>query len=66
MKPNPIEFIRVKNLCELFDCDRGTIDRILHKAAESHDIPVLTWNGQRRVHLPSFRRFLMEQMNLTF
>lgn len=66
MKQPTNEFLRIKNLCELYDCDRGTMDKLLAKAAETHDIPVLVWNGQRRVHLPSLRRFLIENSTLNF
>ena len=60
------EYLRIKNLCELYDCDRGTMEKLLAKARQTHDIPELVWNGQRRVHLPAFRRFLLENATLNF
>lgn len=66
MKYSNIEFLRMKNLCELFDCDRGTLERLLAKARATHEIPELVWNGQRRIHLPSFRKFLLENTTVNF
>lgn len=66
MKQPSSEFLRFKNLCELYDCDRGTMEKLLAKAREQYEIPELVWNGQRRVHLPSFRRFLLENATLNF
>lgn len=60
------EYLRIKNLCEVYDCDKGTMEKLLAKARLSHDIPELVWNGQRRIHLPSFRRFLIENATITF
>ena len=66
MKQPTNEYLRFNNLCELYDCDRATMERLLLKARQKYEIPELVWNGQRRVHLPSFRRFLVENTTLTF
>ncbi len=60
------EYIRVLNLCRLFDCDRKTMERLLDKLAESHQVEVLVWNGQRRVNYKQFRRAVLSQSVLTF
>lgn len=63
--PSP-EFLRVASICDLFDCDRGTLDKILTQARQTHDIPVLVWNGQKRISLPAFRKYLIEHATLSF
>ncbi len=60
------EFVRVLNLCRMFDCDRKTMERLLEKLAESHTVEVINWNGQRRVNYKQFRRAVLMQSTLTF
>lgn len=60
------EFVRVLNLCRMFDCDRKTMERLLEKLAESHEVEVICWNGQRRVNYKQFRRAVLLQSTLTF
>lgn len=60
------EFVRVLNLCRMFDCDRKTMERLLEKLAESHQVEIINWNGQRRVNYKQFRRAVLLQSTLTF
>lgn len=60
------EFVRVLNLCRMFDCDRKTMERLLEKLAESHQVEIINWNGQRRVNYKQFRRAVLMQSTLTF
>lgn len=58
--------MRVLNLCRMFDCDRKTMERLLEKLAESHQVEIINWNGQRRVNYKQFRRAVLLQSTLTF
>ena len=60
------EFVRVLNLCRLFDCDRKTMERLLEKLMESHQVEVISWNGQRRVNYKQFRRAVLLQSTINF
>ena len=60
------EFVRVRSLCKMYDCDRKTMERLLPKLQETHEIHTTEWNGQMRVHLKEFRRAVLQRANLTF
>lgn len=64
--PASPEYVRVLNLCRAFDCDRKTMERLLSKLQESHQIETLTWNGQLRVNIRQFRSAVLQQATLTF
>lgn len=60
------EFVKIKTLCEMFDSDRRTMERLLSLLKESYSIEVLDWNGQKRVNIKQFRRAVLEQSVLSF
>lgn len=60
------EFIKLRTLAELFDCDAKTLTKLLAKLSETREIEQTTWNGITRVNYKQFRRAVLEQAKLTF
>lgn len=60
------EFIKLRTLAELFDCDAKTLAKLLAKLSETREIEQTTWNGITRVNYKQFRRAVLEQAKLTF
>lgn len=60
------EFIKLKSLAELFDCDAKTLVKLIAKLTETHEIEQTTWNGITRVNYKQFRRAVMTQAKLNF
>lgn len=60
------EFIKLKNLAKLFDCDAKTLQKVLDKLSESYEIKTFVWNNSLRINYEQFRRAVLEQVNLTF
>lgn len=65
-EPDEKEFVRVLNLCRMYDCDRKTMEKLLEKLGESHLIERLTWNGQLRVNYRQFKRAVIDQATVNF
>lgn len=55
------EFLRVSSLCRKFECDKKTMEKLLHHLKESHQIELLCWNGQVRVNYHQFRRAVVNR-----
>ena len=60
MKENE-DFVRLLTLCQMFDCDRRTLTKVLNKLSESYAIETINWNGQIRVNAKQFRRAVLQQ-----
>lgn len=57
------DFVKISTAAELFDCDARTLEAIIRRAQETHDVPVMNWNGTRRVHYPSLLNFAMTELS---
>lgn len=56
------DFVKISTASELFDCDRATMEAIIRRAQESHDVRIMEWNGQRRVHYPDLLKYALNQL----
>lgn len=59
---NENEFVRINTAAARFDFDKRTLEAIIRRAQETHDIPVIEWNGQKRVHYPSLLNYALTQL----
>ncbi len=57
---NETEMVKVATLARMFDCDKRTMQEVLYRVRQSHDIPTVKWNGVERVDLRAFKRAVLE------
>ena len=52
--------VKVATLARMFDCDKRTMQEVLYRVRQSHDVPTVKWNGVERVDLRAFKRAVLE------
>ena len=52
--------VKVATLARMFDCDKRTMQEVLVKVRQSHEVPGVWWNGVERVDLRAFKRAVLE------
>ena len=57
---NETEMVKVATLARMFDCDKRTMQEVLVKVRQSHEVPGVLWNGVERVELRAFKRAVLE------
>ena len=64
-RANNPDFVTPRFLCEQFNCDRRTMERLLYHIEQSHQIRI-TWNGHNRYDYKKVLQYLIENRNLAF
>lgn len=60
------EWYTFGDLARVYGCDKRTLEKVLRKLREAYDIPECSWNGIKRVHMPSFFRASIEYNDIAF
>jgi hypothetical protein len=64
-KPKTPDLVTARFLCEQFNCDRRTMENLLFKIEQSHQIR-FEWNGRARYDYKKVLQYIFENRKLVF